>query len=70
MAMDTVRAISALLRDLPPAGVTGEARAAWFDRKADLFDRIAVEDASLREQATDFAGNARAEAVRLRAGGA
>lgn len=69
MSMATVRLISSLLRDVPPTNATPLERAAWFDRKADLFARIATEDQALAEEAAQAAEGARAEAERLRAEG-
>ncbi|GIH12474.1 hypothetical protein [Rugosimonospora africana] len=64
--MATVRLITSLLRDIPPAGATVLERAEWFDRKADVFDRITSEDVALSEEAARLAEGARAEADRLR----
>jgi hypothetical protein len=64
--MATVRLITSLLRDIPPANATSVERAAWFDRKADLLDRISTTDKALAEEAALLAEGARAEADRLR----
>lgn len=64
--MTTVRLISSLLRDVPPHTASLGERAAWFDRKADVFDRISTEDSALAEEAARLAEGAHAEADRLR----
>ena len=66
VSMATVRLISSLLREIPPATGTAEERAAWFDRKAEVFDRISTEDKALAEEAARLAEGARAVADRLR----
>ena len=66
VSMSTVRLITSLLRDTPPTDADPIQRAAWFDRKADIFDRIATDDKALAEEAAQLAEGARAEADRLR----
>ena len=68
MSMATVRLISSLLREIPPATGTAEERAAWFDRKAEVFERISTEDQALAGEAAQFAEAARAQAEGLRRG--
>ena len=68
VSMATVRLISSLLREIPPATGTAEERAAWFDRKAEVFERISTEDQALAEEAAQFAGAARVQAEGLRRG--
>ncbi len=63
--MATVRLISSLLREIPPAQATLLERADWFARKAEVFERIAAEDTWLAEEAAQLADGARAEAARL-----
>jgi hypothetical protein len=67
MSMATVRLISSLLAEMPPTDASALVRAAWFDRKADAFDRVASEDQALAQEAADLADGARAAAARLRA---
>ena len=66
VSMTTVRLISSLLRDVPPHNASLGERAAWFDRKAEVFDRISTEDKALAEEAARLAEGARAVADRLR----
>jgi hypothetical protein len=66
VSMATVRLISGLLRDIPPTGASALEQADWYDRKAELLDRISTEDASLAEEAANLADGARAIAERLR----
>lgn len=58
--------LSALLRDRPGASTPTAERADWFDRKAELLERIAATDS----EAAHLAAAARAEASRIRTGGA
>ncbi|WP_430782964.1 hypothetical protein [Actinoplanes sp. G11-F43] len=58
--------LSALLRDRPDAKTSTTERADWFDRKAELLERIAATDSEAAELATA----ARMTAADLRAGGA
>ncbi len=64
--MATVRLMTSLLGDIPPVNVTVGERAAWFDRKADAFERIAAESGPLAAEAAQLAEGARAEAERIR----
>ena len=66
--MSTVRRITALLRELPPFTASAEVRAAWFERKADLFDEIATKDPALAEEAARLAEGARCRAEEIRRG--
>jgi hypothetical protein len=66
MSMATVRLISSLLREIPPVGATALEQADWYDRKADVFERISTEDPALAEEAANLAAGARAVADRLR----
>jgi hypothetical protein len=66
VSMATVRLISGLLRDIPPANASAMEQADWYDRKAELLDRISTEDASLAQEAANLADGARAIADRLR----
>jgi hypothetical protein len=66
VSMATVRLISSLLREIPPTDCPVAERATWFERKAELFDRISSEDRSLADEAARLAQGARAEADRLR----
>jgi len=68
VSMATVRLISSLLREIPPANGTAQVQAAWFDRKAEVFERISTEDQALAEEAAQFAEAARAQAEGLRRG--
>ncbi|WP_204297426.1 hypothetical protein [Actinoplanes campanulatus] len=56
--------LSALLRDRPALSTPAIERAAWFDRKADLLERVA----STTPEAAELATAAREEAARLRTG--
>ncbi|MFC6022666.1 hypothetical protein ACFP2T_41725 [Plantactinospora solaniradicis] len=61
--------LSALLRTMPGLSTTREERADWFDRKADLLDRVAVEDPSCdHAEVSELARVARAKADELRRG--
>jgi hypothetical protein len=66
--MSTVRRISALLREIPPFTASAQVRAAWFERKAELFDEIATKDPHLAEEAARLAEGARCRAEELRRG--
>jgi len=56
--------LSALLRDRPTLTTSAAERADWFDRKAELLERVAV----TTPEAADLATAAREEAARLRSG--
>ncbi|MFC0526262.1 AMED_5909 family protein [Phytohabitans kaempferiae] len=60
--------LSALLRTMPGLNSSDGERAAWFDRKADLFQRIANTDGHLSAEAVELAGIARQRAAALREG--
>ena len=60
------RAIAALLRSRPAGDASTEERAAWFDRKAEVFDLIASREPWLAQRSAAVAASARAEAARLR----
>jgi len=63
------RAIAALLRSRPAGDASNEERAAWFDRKAEVFELIAAREPWLANRSTAVAAIARAEAARLRGEG-
>ncbi len=58
--------LSALLGSMPNLSTPAVERADWFDRKADLLDRVAV----TVPEAAELATTARDRAARIRAGGA
>jgi hypothetical protein len=58
--------LSALLGSMPNLSTPAVERADWFDRKADLLDRVAV----TVPEAAELATVARDRAARIRAGGA
>jgi hypothetical protein len=58
--------LSALLGSMPNLATPAVERADWFDRKADLLDRVAV----TVPEAAELATSARDRAARIRAGGA
>jgi hypothetical protein len=60
------RAITRLMREMPGTHATDQERAAWFDRKADVFEQIAARKVWQAAEATALAAKARAEAARLR----
>lgn len=66
--MSTVRRITALLREIPPLIASPEVRAAWFERKADVFDEIATRDVHRAEEAHQLARDARLRAEQIRRG--
>lgn len=66
--MSTVRRITALLREILPVTASPEVRAAWFERKADVFDAIAARDVHRAEEARRLAQNARLQAEQIRRG--
>jgi hypothetical protein len=66
--MSTVRRITALLREIPSLTASAEVRAAWFERKADVFDEIAARDAYRAEEARQLAKDARLRAEQIRRG--
>jgi hypothetical protein len=57
--------LSALLRDLPNIATSAGERADWFDRKAELLERVAV----TVPEAAELAIAARERAACLRRGG-
>ena len=63
-----VHAISDLLADIPQPGASDSDRVAYFDRKANVLDRIATEADSPADaaRATELAANARVQVARLR----
>ncbi|WIM97640.1 hypothetical protein ACTOB_001182 [Actinoplanes oblitus] len=58
--------LSALLRDWPTLSTPPAERADWFDRKAELLERVAV----IAPEAAELAAAARTRAAELRRGGA
>lgn len=66
--MSTVRRITALLREIPPFTASAEVRAAWFERKAELFEEIATKDPVLADEAARLAEGARCRAEEIRQG--
>jgi hypothetical protein len=58
--------LSALLGSMPNLSTPALERADWFDRKADLLDRVAV----TMPEAAELATSARDRAARIRAGDA
>jgi hypothetical protein len=62
--------LSALLRSMPGLSATAAQRADWYERKAALLARVAVEDtaSSNGPEAADLARVARRRAVELREG--
>ncbi|MFC4072862.1 hypothetical protein [Actinoplanes subglobosus] len=58
--------LSALLGSMPDLSTPAADRADWFDRKADLLDRVAV----TVPEAAELATVARDRATRIRTGGA
>ncbi len=58
--------LSALLRDRPSPSATAAERADWFDRKAELLERVAA----TTPDAAELAVTARETATWLRGGGA
>jgi hypothetical protein len=58
--------LSALLGSMPNLSTPPAERADWFDRKADLLDRVAV----TVPEAAELATSARDRAARIRTGGA
>jgi hypothetical protein len=58
--------LSALLGSMPNLSTSAAERADWFDRKAELLDRVAV----TVPEAAELATAARDRAARIRAGGA
>ncbi len=68
--MNTVLSdMGALLRAVPDVATTADEIAAWYERKARLFDRIAAESAADPTDATRaarVASDARAHALHLR----
>ncbi|MFC0527218.1 hypothetical protein [Phytohabitans kaempferiae] len=60
--------LSALLRTMPGLNSSDGERADWFDRKADLLQRIAATDGHLSAEAVELAGIARQHAAALREG--
>nr|MDT0658968.1 hypothetical protein [Micromonospora sp. DSM 115978] len=61
--------LTALLRSMPGLSASAVERADWYDRKADLLERVATEDPACdRVQVAESACTARARAVALRRG--
>jgi hypothetical protein len=61
------KAISVLLTSMPDLDASREERAAYFERKADVLDRIAAEGIGVdADNARTLASRARAEAGRIR----
>jgi len=58
--------LSALLGSMPNLATPAVERADWFDRKADVLDRVAL----TVPEAAELATSARDRATRIRAGGA
>jgi len=64
--MNLAADIAALLRDRPrPGDDDDKTRAAWFDRKAAVFNAIADEGGHNADEARNAADQARAQAERL-----
>ena len=66
--MTRTAAIADLLRSLPGADAPLVTRAAWFDRKADVFDAIADDGGAEAAEARRLALHARATAQLIRRG--
>ena len=66
--MNLAADIAALLRDRPRPGDDDQTRAAWFHRKAAVFNAIADEGGHNADEARTAADQARAEAERVRRG--
>jgi hypothetical protein len=64
----TTAAIADLLRSMPCVDAPTVTRAAWFDRKADVFDRIAAAGGPDEVEAQRMAIHARAVASLIRRG--
>ena len=64
----TVAAIADLLRSVPCVDAPLVTRAAWFDRKADVFDAIADAGGPEAHEARRMALHARATAALIRRG--
>ncbi|WP_326552149.1 hypothetical protein [Micromonospora sp. NBC_01813] len=62
--------LSTLLNSRPTWTASAEERAAWYDRKADLFNRTAADTSSpgVAGEASDLAEIAREQANRIRRG--
>ncbi|MFV2094515.1 hypothetical protein ACFHW1_03350 [Micromonospora sp. LOL_014] len=62
--------LATLLNSRPTWQASAEERAAWYDRKADLFNRAAAESSSpdVAGEASDLAEIAREQANRIRRG--
>jgi hypothetical protein len=52
--------------EIPPANASAVEHAAWFERKANIFDALATEDSRPDGEAARIAENARARAEELR----
>jgi hypothetical protein len=66
--MSATAAIADLLRSMPSADAPTVTRAAWFDRKADVFDAIAAAGGPEAVEARHVALRARATASLIRRG--
>jgi hypothetical protein len=60
--------LSALLRSMPCLTASDAERADWFDRKADLLQRVAMTDRHLSAEAVELSDAARQRAASLREG--
>ncbi|GIG90934.1 hypothetical protein [Plantactinospora endophytica] len=61
--------LSALLRTMPGLSTTPRERTDWFDRKADLLERVAAEDPGCDpDEVRELARTARVKADELRRG--
>ncbi|MGN9911618.1 AMED_5909 family protein [Phytohabitans sp. LJ34] len=60
--------LSALLKSIPGLTASATERTEWFDRKADLLQRIADTDGYLHAEAVELVDTARRRAAELREG--
>jgi len=60
--------LSALLKSMPGLNSSDAERADWFDRKADLLQRVGDTDGHLSAEAVELAATARRRAAQLREG--
>ena len=66
MNMTTARAISAMVRAMPPLDSGPRERLAWLEPEARIFDEATAEDAIIVADATSYAVAARKQADALR----